>query len=115
MMMKTENKVALYVRLSKEDTNESIDNQKKILLDYCINNNLDNYYFYIDDGWTGTNFNRPQFQKLITDIFNYKINIIIVKDLSRLGRDYIKVGEYIEHFFPLHNIRFVSINDNIDT
>ena len=115
MMMKTENKVALYVRLSKEDTNESIDNQKKILLDYCINNNLDNYYFYIDDGWTGTNFNRPQFQKLISDIFNYKINIVIVKDLSRLGRDYIKVGEYIEHFFPLHNIRFVSINDNIDT
>lgn len=114
-MILRENKVALYVRLSKEDTNESIDNQKKILLDFCLNCKFNNYCFYIDDGWTGTNFNRPQFQQLITDIFNYKINTVIVKDLSRLGRDYIKVGEYIEHFFPLHNIRFISINDNIDT
>lgn len=114
-MILRENKVALYVRLSKEDTNESIDNQKKILLDFCLNCKFNNYCFYIDDGWTGTNFNRPQFQQLITDIFNYKINTVIVKDLSRLGRDYIKVGEYIEHFFPLNNVRFISINDNIDT
>lgn len=70
--------------------------------------------YYIDDGYTGTDFNRPDFQRLLTDMKNEKINTIIVKDLSRLGRNYIEVGNYLEQIFPLYNIRFIAINDNID-
>ena len=114
--MKIYNKtVALYLRLSKEDKNESIDKQLKLLLDYLNNNGIRNYKTYIDDGYTGTNFNRPSFKKMILDIEAKLIDTIIVKDLSRLGRDYIKLGEFVEHYFPTHNIRFISINDNIDT
>lgn len=105
----------LYIRLSKEDKNESIKNQKSLLIKYADENNLIINSIYIDDGYTGTNFNRPAFQKLISDINNNKINTVIVKDLSRLGRDYIKTGELIENFFPTHNIRFIAITDNIDT
>ena len=109
------NKAALYIRLSKEDKNESINNQKQLLIKYASENNISIHDIYIDDGYTGTNFNRPAFNKLLTDINNKLIDTIIVKDLSRLGRDYIKTGELIEHFFPTHNIRFIAINDSIDT
>ena len=105
----------LYIRLSKEDKNESIKNQKNLLIKYANDLNYQIIDTYIDDGYTGTNFNRPAFQRLIQDIKANKINTVIVKDLSRLGRDYIKTGELVEHFFPINNIRFIAITDNIDT
>ena len=70
---------------------------------------------YIDQGFTGTNFNRPDFQRMIKDIENRKINMVVTKDLSRLGRDYIETGEYIEKWFPGNNVRYVSVTDGIDT
>ena len=70
---------------------------------------------YIDQGFTGTNFNRPDFQRMIKDINLKKINMVITKDLSRLGRDYIETGEYIEKWFPEKNVRYVSVTDGIDT
>ena len=111
----------LYIRLSKEDdvknnlNSESVTNQKELLVKYTKDNNYTIYDIYIDDGYTGTNFNRPGFKKMIKDIKNKKINMIIVKDISRLGRDYIETGEYIEKWFPKNNVRFISILDNIDT
>ena len=73
------------------------------------------YNFYVDVGYTGTDFNRPGFQELLKDMKNGNINCILVKDLSRLGRNYIEVGNYIEQIFPLFNIRFIAINDNVDS
>ena len=90
---------ALYGRLSVDDmqdgTSVSIETQIKILEDYCKNNNITIYDFYCDDGYTGTNFNRPDFQRLLRDAENKQFNMVIVKDLSRLGREYIGVGKYI--------------------
>ncbi|WP_250278912.1 recombinase family protein [[Clostridium] colinum] len=115
-------KIGVYTRLSKEDKNknesESIINQKNLIENFIKNNNeLKNceYFFYTDDGYVGSNFERPEFKKLIEDIKKNKINCIIVKDLSRLGRDYIKVNEYLDKIFPFFNIRFISINDNYDS
>ena len=115
-----EYKAGLYIRLSKEDENrttnsESIDNQIDMLKKYASDNDYEVFDTYIDDGFTGTNFNRPGFNKMLTDINNKKINMIIVKDLSRLGRDYILTGYYLEMFFPKNNIRFISVLDNIDS
>lgn len=114
--------VGLYLRLSKEDIkngkdleSESIMNQKDILMQFVKMNNLNVYDIYIDDGYSGTNFDRPNFIRMIKDIESNKINMVITKDLSRLGRDYIGVGEYLERYFPSHNIRYIAINDNIDT
>lgn len=110
-----------YGRLSKEDgddrESQSISGQKQIITDYIKNTNEDfsNIEFYIDDGYTGTNFERPSIQKLLSDIEKGKINCVIVKDLSRFGRDYINVGYYLERYFPDNNIRFIAINDNIDS
>ena len=116
------NSVALYIRLSKEDiekdknnNSESIDNQISMLNKYCYDNNYNIYDTYIDDGYTGTNFDRPGFKKLKKDIEDKLINIVIVKDLSRLGRDYITTGYFLEIWFPKHNVRFISLLDNIDT
>ena len=113
---------ALYIRLSKEDENknecdnsESIENQKQILLKYIKENDYKLFDIYIDDGYTGTNFERPAFKKMINDIENKYINTVIVKDLSRLGRDYILTGYYTEMWFPKKGIRFISILDNIDS
>ena len=115
--------VALYIRLSKEDVDrgydesESITNQRALLLDYV--NKLGDQYklidIYIDQGYTGTNFNRPSFIRMMQDINLKKINTVITKDLSRLGRDYIETGEYIEKIFPEKNIRYISVTDGIDT
>lgn len=105
----------LYIRLSKEDKNESIKNQKNLLIKYANDQNYKIVDTYIDDGYTGTNFKRPAFQRLLKDIKTKKINTVIVKDLSRLGRDYIKTGELVEHYFPINNVRFIAITDNIDT
>lgn len=115
-------KVALYIRLSKEDINkeekensESIENQKQLLLKYVNENNYELYDIYIDDGYTGTNFNRPSFMRMISDIDEKKVNMVIVKDLSRLGRDYILTGYYTEMWFPKNKVRFVSLLDSIDS
>lgn len=114
-------KVALYIRLSKEDDEDKIEsnsvtNQRALLQDYLKNKNeFVIYDIYIDDGYSGTDFNRPNFQRLLNDMKDNKFNTIIVKDLSRLGRNYIEVGNYIEQIFPLFKIRFISINDMIDS
>ena len=109
----------MYIRLSREDgenkESESIGNQRKILQRYIKENNLTLIKEYIDDGVSGTTFNRPGFNELLHDIENKSINMVITKDLSRLGRDYIKTGEYIENYFPEKNIRYVAITDGIDT
>lgn len=112
-------KVGLYFRLSKEDgdkvESESISNQRTILNRFCMDNGLTVYKEYIDDGISGLKFDRPGFNKMKEDIENKNINMIIVKDLSRLGRDYSEVGRYIERYFPENNIRFIAIYDEIDT
>ncbi|MBR1377078.1 MAG: recombinase family protein [Bacilli bacterium] len=115
--------VGIYIRLSREDEDknkiesESISNQRNIILDY-INKQSENFKIYdeyIDDGYSGTTFDRPSFNRLIKDIENGKVNCVITKDYSRLGRDYIKAGEYMEKYFPEHNVRYIAILDDIDT
>ena len=115
--------VGIYIRLSREDEDkkklesESITNQRNLILNY-INNSEDNFKIYdeyIDDGISGVTFERPNFKRLISDIESGKVNCVITKDYSRLGRDYIKSGEYLEKYFPEHNIRYIAILDNIDT
>ena len=116
-------KVAIYIRLSKEDVDkgfdesESITNQKSLLTEYVekLGWEYELVDIYIDPGYTGTNFNRPDFQRMIRDIKSGKVNMVITKDLSRLGRDYIETGEYIEKWFPEHEVRYVSVTDGIDT
>ena len=112
--------VGIYIRLSREDDDkvilsESIVNQKSLLLQYVKENNLKVYDIYIDDGYSGTNFNRPGFEKLLRDMKNEKINCIIVKDLSRFARSHIEADMYFENIFPALNIRFISIIENIDS
>lgn len=112
--------VGLYIRLSREDDDkaemsESITNQKSLLLQYVKENNLRVYDIYIDDGYSGTNFDRPDFNRLLNDIESGKINMVITKDMSRLGRDYIGTGNLIEKYFPEHNVRYIAVTDNIDT
>ena len=101
---------ALYCRLSLEDGREnesmSISNQKLMLKDFAEKNGMFRYEYYVDDGYTGRNFNRPAFQRMIADIEAGKIDCVITKDLSRLGRNYIEAGSYIEIFFPKHHIRY---------
>lgn len=111
---------ALYMRLSKEDgdkdESDSISNQRVMLSKYI--NERDGFVIYseyIDDGYSGTNFNRPGFQKMIDEIEIGRANCVIVKDLSRFGRDYIDAGYYLERYFVDKNVRFIAINDNIDS
>ena len=110
---------ALYCRLSRDDGVEgesnSIGTQKKLLKQYAKEHGLDNTQYYVDDGYTGTNFNRPGFQKMIEDIELGYISTVIVKDLSRLGRRYDMVGYYTDTYFPDMDIRFIAVNDNIDS
>ncbi len=111
--------VALYIRLSKEDENtgpsESVTNQKSLLNEFVQQHRLTVYDIYVDDGWSGSNFDRPDFQRLIADIEAKKVNMVITKDLSRLGRDYIMTGHYMERYFPEHQVRYISLLDGIDT
>ena len=110
---------ALYARLSKDDDlvgdSNSIVHQKEILAKYAKEHGFSNCEFYVDDGFSGTNFNRPDFQRLMADAEGGKISTIIVKDMSRFGRDYIMVGYYTEIYFSNLNIRFIAINDNVDS
>lgn len=113
-------KVAMYIRLSREDGDKeessSVTNQRNIITRF-INEN-DNFIIvdeYVDDGYTGTNFNRPAFQRMIKDIEKGKINTVITKDLSRLGRDYIDTGRYVQRYFPENRVRYIALLDGIDT
>ena len=110
---------ALYCRLSLEDSREnesmSISNQKLMLKDYAEKNGMFQYEYYVDDGYTGRNFNRPSFQRMIADIEAGKVGCVITKDLSRLGRNYIEAGSYIEIFFPKHNVRYIAVTDGVDS
>jgi len=112
--------VGIYCRLSSEDgdnaESDSIVNQKELISLYLSKEpNMKVHDFYIDDGYSGTSFERPNFKRMLKDIVNEKINAIVVKDLSRLGRNYIEAGKYLEQIFPLYNTRFIAINDNIDS
>ena len=114
--------VGIYIRLSQEDKDkkyesdsESVINQKELLRNYVKNNNFNLVKEYVDDGFSGTDFERPGFKSLLEDINNKKINCVIVKDLSRLGRDHVMTGYYIETFFPENNIRFISILESFDS
>ena len=115
----SKNRAALYCRLSKEDgeTNESlsISTQKLILNRYCDEHCWKVVDYYIDDGYSGTNFDRPDFNRMMHDIFDGRIDIVLVKDLSRFGRHYIFTGYYTELLFPQMNVRFVAVNDDVDT
>lgn len=111
---------AEYIRLSREDgdkaESDSVGNQRKLITDYLKGkDDFILYDTYVDDGYTGTNFNRPAFQRMIADIEAGKVNCVIVKDLSRFGRDYIDTGKYLERYFPDNDVRFISITDYIDS
>ena len=122
MQSKNKNQIgitALYCRLSRDDGTESesnsIGNQKKLLSQKAKEMGLTDTKYYVDDGYTGTNFNRPGFQQLIDDIEIGLVSAVMVKDLSRLGRDYVLVGNYTDSYFPEHNVRFIAVNDAIDS
>lgn len=112
--------VAVYLRLSVEekrdnDDSESLENQRDIILDYLQDKtDMKVFSVYCDNGETGTNFEREAFQRMMYDVYNGKVNCIIVKDLSRFGREYIEAGDYLDRIFPLLGIRFIAINDNVD-
>jgi DNA invertase Pin-like site-specific DNA recombinase len=111
--------VGCYCRLSQEDDSDSssvsIETQRKILEDYCRSNGYRINDFYCDDGFTGTNFERPSFKRLMSDIHNGAVNMVLVKDLSRLGRNYLETGKLIEDVFPELGVRFVALGDDVDT
>lgn len=110
---------ALYLRLSKDDgtmsESSSIQTQKEMLTRYCRENGFAISQIYIDDGWSGTNTNRPSFQRMLSDIEDGKINCVITKDLSRLGRNYLETGSFTEIYFPEHNVRYIAVTDGVDT
>lgn len=110
---------ALYCRLSRDDgmdgDSNSVANQKRLLSQKAKEMGLSNTKYYVDDGYTGTNFNRPGFQQMLSDIEMGFVSAVMVKDLSRLGRDYVSVGNYTDSYFPDHGIRFIAVNDSIDS
>ena len=119
-MLEQSNKItALYARLSSDDRQEgdsnSIVNQKRILKKYAAEHGYSPYEFYVDDGWSGTNFQRPDFQRMISDIDAGIVERVIIKDMSRFGRDYLQVGMYTEIIFPEKDIHFIAINDSVDS
>lgn len=114
-----EYRAALYCRLSSDDAylgeSGSIKTQRSLLTQYCKENNIPVYDVYTDDGFSGTNFERPAFKRMLDDLESHRANLVIVKDLSRFGREYAQMGMYIENDFEDWNIRFISIGENIDT
>ena len=111
-------KVVSYIRLSRDESysySDSIDNQIKLTDFYCEENNLEAIDKYIDNGYSGTTFERPAFKKLLEDIEKGLIYTVIEKDLSRLSRNYILVGHYLKYYFPAKNVRFISINADYDS
>ena len=118
--IETTYKIGMYIRLSREDDtkdyeSESITNQRSLILDFLKENNYTLYDEYVDDGYSGTSFDRPAFKRMIADIEANKINMVVTKDMSRLGRDYVNFGHYIEKYFPEHNVRYIAITDDVDT
>jgi len=115
----TDYKTAIYIRLSKEDgstgESESITNQRSLLNGFAEQHRLNVVGEFVDDGVSGTSFDRPDFNKMIEAILTKKINMVVTKDLSRLGRDYIQTGYYLEKFFPENRVRYISLLDGIDT
>lgn len=115
----TDKITALYCRLSQDDMlqgeSNSITNQKAILKKYAEDNGFSNTVYYVDDGVSGTTFERDGFKAMMTDVEAGKVSTVITKDLSRLGRDYLKTGEYIEIIFPDYDVRYIAINDGVDT
>ena len=113
------NNTGIYLRLSKDDERAgeslSIDNQRLILQKYVAERGWNLVDEYVDDGFSGTDFERPQVKRLLDDAKTGRINTIVVKDLSRFGRNYIMVGQYLDYIFPAYSIRFIAINDNVDT
>lgn len=112
-------RTAIYCRLSKDDEQKgesaSIQNQRDMLIHYVESKGWNIADIYIDDGYTGLNTNRPSFKRLIEDIEDKKIDIVITKDLSRLGRNYLQTGYYTENFFPKNGVRYIAVNDGVDT
>ena len=111
-------KVGIYLRLSKEDgkaESQSIQTQREMLTNYVSKQGWNIVDEYVDDGYSGTDFNRPDFKRLLSDIEIGRIDLLIVKDLSRLGRNFIDVGKYMEEFFPKNNVRFIALNDGYDS
>ena len=112
-------KAALYMRLSKDDDgtpeSASITTQRKMLRSYAADQGFQVFDEYVDDGWSGTNFDRPDFKRMIADIEAGKVNLVLTKDLSRLGRDYITAGQYTEIYFPSKGVRYIAINDGYDS
>jgi len=110
---------ALYCRLSRDDAlqgeSNSIANQKALLARYATEHGFTNPRFFVDDGVSGTTFQRPNFERMLGDIDSGKVNLVITKDLSRFGRDYIQSGYYIERVFARKNVRYVAVDDGIDT
>jgi len=115
----TEYKVGMYLRLSKDDERVgeslSIENQRRVLINHIKEQGWKLYDEYVDDGISGTSFDRPGVQRMLDDAKSGKINLIICKDLSRFGRNYIQVGQYTDYIFPMYNIRFIALTDNVDT
>ena len=111
--------VALYVRLSRDDENEgdsnSIAHQIEILTKYCKDHGITNYKIFKDDGFSGTNFNRPGFKEMLAEIEAGRVGTVIVKDMSRFGRNYLEVGLYTEIRFPELGVRFIAVNDGVDS
>ena len=112
-------RAALYCRLSKDDDlqgeSASISNQRELLTSVCKANGWDIVEVYQDDGYTGLNMERPGLKKLLADVEQGLFNLVMTKDLSRLGRNYLQTGHLIEDFFPRHGVRYIALNDNIDT
>ena len=110
---------ALYVRLSRDDENEgdsnSIAHQIEILTKYCKDHGINRHKIYKDDGFSGTNFNRPGFKEMLSDIEAGLVGAVIVKDMSRFGRNYLEVGLYTEIRFPELGVRFIAVNDGVDS
>jgi site-specific DNA recombinase len=112
--------VAIYTRLSREDgdksESDSISNQKNLIRDYMLKlPNVSIYKEFVDDGYSGVHFDRPAFNHMIEEVKIGNVNCIVVKDLSRFGRNFIEAGKYIERIFPFLGVRFIAINDNYDS
>ena len=112
-------RAVLYLRLSRDDDNpgesESIQNQRSLLKAYAEQEGFSVVGEYVDDGWSGTSFDRPRFQAMLRDMEQHRFEVVLVKDLSRLGRDYIQTGRYLELVFPEHGVRLIAVGDGIDT
>ena len=117
-MVQTGKITALYCRFSADDMrgeSDSIAHQKAILTDYANNHGLTNQRYYVDDGVSGTTFERDGFKAMLRDIENGIVGTVVVKDMSRFGRNYLMVGQYLELVFPEYGVRFIAISDNVDS